>query len=677
MVGKALAGAAAFGMAAERVDIVAHSMGGLVARYYMGNLDLLGQANDPIHDLITIGTPHLGTNLAVSIWQKQTQPLAIATESTWVSGLCNSIAPSVCTLGGALAADGKPVDTAIQDQQTARPQSILAPFPLHPFNTIVGVAPTTSIFGNESGTEFILDGLIGAFLPGSTVSSILAGTSDTIVPVSSQQPGAGVQYAATESGIVHTAFWHYDTGETASTAVWNQALHWLTGTGTATTSSASISEVPNRGVVARTTVAPAPVLDLTGYTQVAASNMTIAPATGASLALGTATNITATSLSKTITELLLVQPVSVPGDQEILATTQAPFTIPITPTRLGTTSFAAFALFSDKTYATATLNYSFSPSGSVISISLTDAPVFPMTIGESTVVDAYAQFSTLSSLVDIRQFATYAARSGTTNVFSVSGNGTITGAENGVEWLDVSYGGITTSALIQVGSCTYSASPTNQLVANTGGTAIIQVNATSGCFWQASTASTWLNPAVSSGNGNGSATFTAAPNATGSTVVGSITLGGLNATVTQPATVCNYALSPTQISAPAAGQNGNITVTTSCPLVVSSNASWLIPYNLGSSVAYTISANTTASTRLATLLIGNQSVAVSQAGTPALSPCDLQQDGNIDVADVQLIINEALGATAAVNDLNGGGAVNVLDVQIEINAALGLGCAAT
>jgi hypothetical protein len=80
---------------------------------------------------------------------------------------------------------------------------------------------------------------------------------------------------------------------------------------------------------------------------------------------------------------------------------------------------------------------------------------------------------------------------------------------------------------------------------------------------------------------------------------------------------------------------------------------------------------------LATLLIGNQSVAVSQAGTPALSPCDLQQDGNIDVADVQLIINEALGATAAVNDLNGGGAVNVLDVQIEINAALGLGCAAT
>jgi hypothetical protein len=46
------------------------------------------------------------------------------------------------------------------------------------------------------------------------------------------------------------------------------------------------------------------------------------------------------------------------------------------------------------------------------------------------------------------------------------------------------------------------------------------------------------------------------------------------------------------------------------------------------------------------------------------------------VADVQTIIDEALGLIPAVHDLNQDGVVNLLDVQVVINAALGLGCAA-
>jgi hypothetical protein len=46
-----------------------------------------------------------------------------------------------------------------------------------------------------------------------------------------------------------------------------------------------------------------------------------------------------------------------------------------------------------------------------------------------------------------------------------------------------------------------------------------------------------------------------------------------------------------------------------------------------------------------------------------------------NVADVQLIINQALGQTQAANDLNGDGVVNAVDVEIEITAAFGLGCA--
>jgi hypothetical protein len=47
----------------------------------------------------------------------------------------------------------------------------------------------------------------------------------------------------------------------------------------------------------------------------------------------------------------------------------------------------------------------------------------------------------------------------------------------------------------------------------------------------------------------------------------------------------------------------------------------------------------------------------------------------VDIAGVQSLVNQALGANSAANDLNGDGAVNVVDVQIEVNAALGSGCA--
>jgi hypothetical protein len=60
--------------------------------------------------------------------------------------------------------------------------------------------------------------------------------------------------------------------------------------------------------------------------------------------------------------------------------------------------------------------------------------------------------------------------------------------------------------------------------------------------------------------------------------------------------------------------------------------------------------------------------------TAELPLCDLNKNGAMNVADVQLTINQALGKNAAVNDLNGDGKVNVVDVMIEINAALGQGC---
>jgi hypothetical protein len=46
----------------------------------------------------------------------------------------------------------------------------------------------------------------------------------------------------------------------------------------------------------------------------------------------------------------------------------------------------------------------------------------------------------------------------------------------------------------------------------------------------------------------------------------------------------------------------------------------------------------------------------------------------VGVADVQTMVNEALGFAPAVNDLNQDGVVNVADIQLVIDAALGNAC---
>ncbi|HUB81070.1 MAG TPA: hypothetical protein VMB03_19835 [Bryobacteraceae bacterium] len=56
--------------------------------------------------------------------------------------------------------------------------------------------------------------------------------------------------------------------------------------------------------------------------------------------------------------------------------------------------------------------------------------------------------------------------------------------------------------------------------------------------------------------------------------------------------------------------------------------------------------------------------------------CDIDNAGTVTVTDVQAVINEAFGSASPSNDLNGDGEVNVVDVQLDVDAALGLGCSA-
>jgi hypothetical protein len=57
-----------------------------------------------------------------------------------------------------------------------------------------------------------------------------------------------------------------------------------------------------------------------------------------------------------------------------------------------------------------------------------------------------------------------------------------------------------------------------------------------------------------------------------------------------------------------------------------------------------------------------------------ISPCDLNQDGTVNAADVQLAVNMALGSVPCKANIDGAGVCNVAIVQRVINAAMGQAC---
>ena len=64
-----------------------------------------------------------------------------------------------------------------------------------------------------------------------------------------------------------------------------------------------------------------------------------------------------------------------------------------------------------------------------------------------------------------------------------------------------------------------------------------------------------------------------------------------------------------------------------------------------------------------------------KGGSAPLSLCGIALNGKTKVSVVQSVINGALGLTSPVDDLNGDGVVNIVDVQIVMEAALGSSCA--
>ena len=171
------------------------------------------------------------------------------------------------------------------------------------------------------------------------------------------------------------------------------------------------------------------------------------------------------------------------------------------------------------------------------------------------------------------------------------------------------------------GTCLYTISPLANSVAASASTKVVQVTAGTGCSWTAVSNSSWISiTAGSSGNGNGSVSYTVAANTSTSARTGTLTIAGKTHSVTQAAP-CSYALgsATSSVSATGGARAVLVTVTAGCAWTAARNVAW-ITITAGASgsgngtVNYSVAANAAASARTGILTIAGLTHTVTQSG---------------------------------------------------------------
>lgn len=179
-----------------------------------------------------------------------------------------------------------------------------------------------------------------------------------------------------------------------------------------------------------------------------------------------------------------------------------------------------------------------------------------------------------------------------------------------------------TISITQSGPCTYSVSPTSPQIPASGGPNTISVTAGVGCAWSASvsTTATWITiTSGQSGTGDGTLTYSVAPNSSTSSRTGTLTVAGRTVTVKQAldAASCTYAVAYTSRTLSWCGGERSVAVTTQgeCPWTASKDASWITLGGVNrtgtGSLFYLLERNTGGS-RQGTITVAGTPVAITQ-----------------------------------------------------------------
>ncbi|MEY2408331.1 MAG: hypothetical protein QOF48_1001, partial [Verrucomicrobiota bacterium] len=169
------------------------------------------------------------------------------------------------------------------------------------------------------------------------------------------------------------------------------------------------------------------------------------------------------------------------------------------------------------------------------------------------------------------------------------------------------------------GACVYSLSVIGHDHGTGADLGSINLSATAGCAWMASSTASWLT-IVSPTNGTGSAiiNYSVAANA-GAARSASINVGGQVFTVNQEGVACSYAISPASAAHGAASETGFVSVTSisGCQWSVANSNNWVtILFSANSSsglVRYKVAPNFTGTARSGTIVVAGRAFAVSQS----------------------------------------------------------------
>ncbi len=226
-------GSKTYKIAVAQVDVVGHSMGGLITRTrvkykktpYENKSNLM--AGD-VHKLVTLGTPNHGAEVANVLIQNKGNTadaacIGLTLAQWWIAALaCFEFSE----LGDVLSAAGKPLDVGVYDLQKGSP-AILAlgptPIPTH------AIAGDSDSFILPTASEAALNVLLALYLVGDTLDGIFdTEKHDTIVTVESQKGGfTNSSLFDVYEDTVHTALIPIDDDETSNEDIQMDASDYL------------------------------------------------------------------------------------------------------------------------------------------------------------------------------------------------------------------------------------------------------------------------------------------------------------------------------------------------------------------------------------------------------------------------------------------------------------------
>jgi hypothetical protein len=227
-------------------------------------------------------------------------------------------------------------------------------------------------------------------------------------------------------------------------------------------------------------------------------------------------------------------------------------------------------------------------------------------------------------------------------------------------------------------ACSFSVTPPSQMVYGSAATLTYDIVAPSGCSWTASADQQWATIAQgSTGSGSSVVVIGIPANNSSATRTANLTIGGRSVSLTQTPSSCTYSVNPSQTYVGAIGGMVQTTVTagSGCPWAVVNNQPSAASVTQGATgsgsgtVTFQVAPTVLQTQRSLTFTIGNAGLVIVQT-----SSCAVTLDTRTSVADVQQMVNEALGLVPPSNDLDQDGTVNAVDAQIVINGVLGDGC---